>query len=60
MFAEQPHPDLVSAERLINESGCLIQRHYEAAPVQLTEAFDHLEEAKRILCTTFAANSLSE
>ena len=57
---DQPHPDLISAERLINTSACLIQRHYDAAPVQLSEAFDHLEEAMRILYTAFPAPMLTE
>lgn len=60
MATAAPNPDLVSAEKLIRECGCLIQRHYKQAPAQLTEAFDHLEEAQRLVYSTLSPFSIDE
>lgn len=54
MATKAPHPDIVTAQRLVHESACLVQKHYGDAPEKMTAAFDHLEDAHRILHSTFA------
>jgi hypothetical protein len=54
------HPDIVTAQRYIHESACLVQKHYGDAPEKMVEAFDHLEDAHRILHSTFAEAPMNE